>query len=113
MEDMEKIAIAERRAQNRRIGGDRRSSKNAKLEGTERRKAPRRQVERRRLIDPTTCERDYSGDEIEFMKAMDEYKRKSGRMFPTWSEVLEVVRSLGYTKPEHNAPVVVPAVALN
>lgn len=55
-------------------------------------------VERRRQIDPTTCERDYSDDEIEFMKAMDEYKRRSGRMFPTWSEVLEVVRDLGYSR---------------
>jgi hypothetical protein len=27
---------------------------------------------------------------------MDDYKRRSGRNFPTWSEVLEVVRSLGY-----------------
>ncbi|HJS09043.1 MAG TPA: hypothetical protein VJ809_15345 [Pirellulales bacterium] len=32
------------------------------------------------------------------MNALDEYKRKSGRMFPTCSEVLEVVRSLGYVK---------------
>ena len=30
------------------------------------------------------------------MKAMDDYKRKSGRQFPTWSEVLEVLRCLGY-----------------
>ncbi|MCH1495738.1 MAG: hypothetical protein L7U72_10935 [Rubripirellula sp.] len=52
--------------------------------------------QRRRHIDPTTCERDYSGDEIEFMRAMDDYKRASGRMFPTCSEVLEVIRSLGY-----------------
>ncbi len=58
----------------------------------------RRKVERRRQVDPTTCERDYGPDEIEFMKAMDEYKRRSGRQFPTWSEVLEVVRSLGYRK---------------
>jgi hypothetical protein len=55
-------------------------------------------VARRRQIDPTTCERDYSADEIEFMRAMDEYKRKSGRQFPTWSEVLEVVRSMGYRR---------------
>jgi len=54
--------------------------------------------QRRRHIDPTTCERDYNGDEIEFMTAMDEYKRDSGRMFPTCSEVLEVIRSLGYLK---------------
>ena len=60
------------------------------------RKNPRRKTQRRRHIDPTTCERDYSDPEIEFMRAMDDYKRKSGRMFPTCSEVLEVVRDLGY-----------------
>lgn len=58
--------------------------------------ADRRRLDRRRQIDPTTCERDYSTGEIEFMRAMDDYKRKSGRPFPTWSEVLEVVISLGY-----------------
>ena len=57
---------------------------------------PRRKKQRRRHIDPTTCERDYTDDEVEFMRAMDDYKRKSGRMFPTCSEVLEVVRELGY-----------------
>lgn len=66
-------------------------------DGTE--KAPeRRKVQRRRQIDPTTCERDYTDDEIEFMHALDEYKRANGRMFPTCSEVLEVVRNLGYVK---------------
>ncbi len=58
----------------------------------------RRRLDRRRQIDPTTCERDYSDSEIEFMRAMDDYKRKSGRPFPTWSEVLEVIMSLGYRK---------------
>jgi hypothetical protein len=53
---------------------------------------------RRRLIDPTTCERDYRPDEIEFMQAVEAYKRRSGRMFPTCSELLEVVRSLGYVR---------------
>lgn len=59
-------------------------------------KNPRRKKQRRRHIDPTTCERDYSDPEIEFMRAMDDYKHRSGRMFPTCSEVLEVVRDLGY-----------------
>lgn len=54
--------------------------------------------QRRRQIDPTTCERDYSNDEVEFMQALDLYKRTAGRMFPTCSEILEVVRSLGYVK---------------
>lgn len=59
-------------------------------------KKPRRKANRRRHIDPTTCERDYSDQEVEFMRAMDDYKRKAGRMFPTCSEVLEVLRDLGY-----------------
>jgi hypothetical protein len=50
------------------------------------------------MIDPTTCERDYLPEEIEFMQALERYKRSSGRMFPTCSEVLEVLRSLGYQR---------------
>jgi hypothetical protein len=53
---------------------------------------------RRRMIDPTICERDYTVLELEFILAVDEYKRTSGRMFPTWSEILEVLRGLGYEK---------------
>ena len=37
------------------------------------------------------------------MQAMHDYKQQSGRMFPTWSEVLEVLRDLGYEKPEPDA----------
>ena len=53
---------------------------------------------RRRQIDPTTCERDYNDEEIEFMQALDAYKRANGRMFPTCSEILEVIRDLGYVR---------------
>jgi len=60
----------------------------------------RRKSERRRLIDPTTCERDYNDDETSFMRAMERYKRENRRPFPTWSEVLEVLVSLGYRKVE-------------
>jgi hypothetical protein len=57
---------------------------------------------RRRFVDPTTSEREYTKAEIEFMLAMKEYKQRSGRMFPTWSEVLEVLRELGYEKVTDN-----------
>ena len=60
----------------------------------------RPKVQRRRQIDPTTCERDYQKDEIEFMTAMDKYKRENGRPFPTCGEVLEVLHSLGYHRDE-------------
>lgn len=81
---------ADRRKRNIPVATDRRRAENAA--------AKRKQSERRRLIDPTTCERDYSDDETEFMKAMDRYKRENRRPFPTWSEVLEVLRSLGYRR---------------
>jgi hypothetical protein len=68
------------------------------------RAANARQVSgRRRFVDPTTCEREYSNQELEFMQAMHEYKKSSGRMFPTWSEVLEVICALGYEKSVEQA----------
>jgi hypothetical protein len=68
------------------------------------RAANARQVSgRRRFVDPTTCEREYSSSEMEFMQAMHEYKQTSGRMFPTWSEVLEVLRGLGYERPSRGS----------
>lgn len=35
---------------------------------------------------------------IEFITAMDDYKRIHNRPFPTWSEVLVVFRNLGYER---------------
>ena len=37
-------------------------------------------------------------EEIEFVRAIDRYKQKFNRPFPTWSEVLAIVKELGYTK---------------
>ena len=62
----------------------------------------REKKNRRRQIDPTTCERDYNDEEVEFMRALDAYKRSSGRMFPTCSEILEVIRGLGYVRVAPN-----------
>jgi hypothetical protein len=55
--------------------------------------------ERLRRIDPATPKRDDSQDEQLLAKAMTEDKQSSGRMFPTWSEVLEVLIGMGYEKP--------------
>lgn len=97
-------------AERRRYGGDRRkrtipvaverrSGKDRRAEREEL-DDPIERGERRRQVDPTTCEKDYSDEEIIFMKAMDQYKRANRRPFPTWSEVLEVLQSLGYRKVE-------------
>lgn len=39
-----------------------------------------------------------SDELLEFVLAIDEYKRVNNRPFPTWSEVFEVIRYLGYRK---------------
>jgi len=87
----------------RRTGTDRRSGRDRRQRqvpvAVERRSGrDRRKGERRRMVDPTTCERDYTAEEVEFMNAMDRYRREANRPFPTWSEVLEVLKSLGYRK---------------
>jgi hypothetical protein len=39
-----------------------------------------------------------SDEQFEFLLAIDEYKRKNARPFPTWTEVLEVIKALGYRR---------------
>lgn len=37
---------------------------------------------------------------LEFIQAIDDYKRLHGRPFPNWSEVLDIVKQLGYERSE-------------
>lgn len=37
-------------------------------------------------------------DVLEFITAIDDYKRIHQRQFPNWSEVLEILKELGYSK---------------
>jgi hypothetical protein len=110
---LEEVITVDRRAsRERRQATDRRVE--TEPVAVERRVMQRREkVCRRRQIDPTTCERDYTPEEIEFMSAMDGYKRSSGRMFPTCSEVLEVLKSLGYEKRSESAPAAVAVVDMS
>lgn len=97
-----------------RSAKDRRQNDRRQKDGpveVEHRSGQRRvKVNRRRQIDPTTCERDYLPEEVEFMSALDDYKRRSGRMFPTCSEVLEVFKALGYEKRAELPSVALPSV---
>ena len=90
-----------RRGPDRRSGGDRREDA---------KKMEEEKAERRRMVDPTTCEREYGDEETEFMLAMDQYKRANRRPFPTWSEVLEVLKALGYRKVD--APKAIPGLPI-
>lgn len=49
---------------------------------------------------PTTAEMDYTLDETEFFMAVDAWKIRMGRRFPTLGEILAIARSIGYRKEE-------------
>jgi hypothetical protein len=57
---------------------------------------------RRGIYDPNKGLADdgseYTRDEVEFMLAIEKYKRERQRPYPTFREVLSVARSLGYRK---------------
>jgi len=46
-------------------------------------------------------------EELEFINAINAYKTRYNKPFPTWSEVLHIVKALGYRKqvrpPTRNA----------
>ena len=48
---------------------------------------------------PTPRPDEMTPDVVEFIQAIDEYKRIHQRPFPTWSEVLDIIKDLGYLKP--------------
>ena len=98
----DQVKVERRKSQEQRESGEHRQRKQSVA--VERRTEERRKVPRRRQIDPTTCERDYTSEEIEFMRALDDYKRASGRMFPTCSEILEVVKAMGYQRVSQASP---------
>ena len=63
--------------------------------GLERRRGPGR---RRSDFVKTADEGEMNPEQFLFLKAIDVYKRVNDRPFPTWTEVLEVIRKLGYRK---------------
>lgn len=63
--------------------------------GLNRRRGPgkRRSDERK-----SAEEGNMSDEQFEFLMAVEEYKKENSRPFPTWTEVLELIRALGYRK---------------
>ncbi len=76
----------------------RRDEANGSLPAPTNKPERRARKERRRRIDPTTFEKQYTEDELEFMNAMQRYKVQSGKSFPSHGEVLKVAFQLGYRK---------------
>lgn len=45
-----------------------------------------------------TSEHIFDSEETDFLIAMDQFKQRTGKKFPTLTETLAVVKSLGYRK---------------
>ncbi len=107
------------RGPDRRDGDERRKAQ-AAIDGPDRRLAERRTGLDRRMHKihyealtqhprPARNINDYplSTDEVEFINAVNDYKSKFDRPFPTWSEILHILRTLGYERihlPAHLTP---------
>ncbi len=97
-------------AAERRRGGDRRqrSREESGYTGPERRLASidrRTGLERRRGAGirrsderKSAEEGEMNAEQFEFIMAVETYKKVNRKMYPTWTEILEVVRQLGYRK---------------
>jgi hypothetical protein len=79
----------------RKVTTERRKSVVDRRGSFDRRRGPghRRTPERR-----AAEEGEMNEEQFEFLMAIDEYKRANQRPFPTWTEVLEVIRAIGYRK---------------
>ncbi|MCI0499357.1 MAG: hypothetical protein L0Y36_06730 [Planctomycetales bacterium] len=69
--------------------------------GFDRRRGPghRRTPERR-----AAEEGEMTPEQFDFLMAIDQYKRDNHRPFPTWTEVLEILKAIGYRKVAEPQP---------
>lgn len=72
----------------RRLGLDRRVEMNRERGPGRRRSDERKSAEEGQMSD----------EQFEFLMAINDYKSENARPFPTWTEVLEVIKALGYRK---------------
>ncbi len=84
----------------RRAGIDRRSSVDRRSRvdrrsGLDRRRGPGR---RRGDVRKAAEEGEMTNELLDFVMAIDEYKRANDRPFPSWSEIFEIIHYLGYRK---------------
>ena len=88
---------SERRASKDRRGGVERRQKNIPV-AHDRRSG----IDRRAIADRRAAQRggqyELDPDALEFIRAINAFKEHTGKSFPTWSDVLGILRDLGYAK---------------
>ena len=79
----------------RRKGRERRKSVADRRLGLDRRRGPgRRLTDERKAAEQGQM----SDEQLDFLLAIEEYKQQNATRFPTWTEVFEVIKALGYRK---------------
>ncbi len=81
----------------RRLGLDRRDEADGRNTPLERRRGPGR---RRSDFLRSAEEGEMTAEQYLFLRAIDAFKRANGKSFPSWTDVLEVIRRLGYRKTQ-------------
>jgi len=82
-------------------GTERRTNVVDRRLGLDRRRGPgRRRSDERKAAE----EGRMSDEQFEFLMTIDEYKRKNSCPFPTWTEVLEIIKAMGYRKVAQPQP---------
>lgn len=78
------------------MGPERRTGIERRVDtGLERRRGPgRRRADDRREAE----EGEMNVEQFEFIMAIETYKKVNKRLYPTWTEILDIVRQLGYRK---------------
>lgn len=90
--------FSERRQQ---VTAERRANTADRRLNLDRRRGPgRRRSDERRCAE----EGQMTDEQFDFLMAMDEYKRANQRPFPTWTEVLEIIKAIGYRKVAEPEP---------
>lgn len=91
-DDAQSISMKQRGNDRRRTLVDRRTEQGT---GLERRRGPGR---RRSDFMKAAEEGELTQEQFLFVAAIDVYKRVNQRPYPSWTEILEVIRKLGYRK---------------
>ena len=79
----------------RRTGQNRRHSVVDRRLGLDRRRGPgRRLTDERKAAEQGQM----SDEQFEFLLTIEEYKKKNATRFPTWTEIFEIIKALGYRK---------------
>ncbi|MHC4470224.1 MAG: hypothetical protein ACYS99_04605 [Planctomycetota bacterium] len=94
----ERRAVSDRRGGGeRRAGYDRRAGKERRR--SEGRRASDHDISEHRKVERRINEYPMTDEELEFIKAVNDYKQRYNKPFPTWSEILHILKSIGYSKP--------------